>query len=194
MKNIISKINRRDALTLTVLLGIFAFFFIMLKTGAASNQFKNMIIPMSYYILLAISLNLMVGVLGELLRQLLNPVFAAAIHAGSDGFPDGIGAVHFGGGTQLNFGRVPTGGNGGGVDLFADGGNVTGNGHGSFLCLLFRFCGYVKDLNCSSWAVSSANLCTKATGMLRRLCNAHYGVRAAAFRGLTVARVEMACL
>ena len=66
MKNIIAKINRRDALTLTTLVGLFVFFFVMLQTGAASNQFKNMIIPMSYYILLAVSLNLMVGVLGEL--------------------------------------------------------------------------------------------------------------------------------
>ncbi|MBP3320771.1 MAG: branched-chain amino acid ABC transporter permease [Clostridia bacterium] len=66
MKKFLSKINRRDALTLLVLVGIFAFFFIMLQTGAASHQFKNMIIPMTYYILLAISLNLMVGVLGEL--------------------------------------------------------------------------------------------------------------------------------
>ena len=66
MKKYLSKINRKDALTMTVLVGIFAFFFIMLETGAASYQFKSMIIPMSYYILLAISLNLMVGVLGEL--------------------------------------------------------------------------------------------------------------------------------
>ena len=66
MKKFLSKINRRDALTLLVLVGIFAFFFIMLQTGAASYQFKNMIIPMTYYILLAMSLNLMVGVLGEL--------------------------------------------------------------------------------------------------------------------------------
>ncbi len=66
MKKFLSKINRRDALTLLVLVGIFVFFFIMLQTGAASYQFKNMIIPMTYYILLAISLNLMVGVLGEL--------------------------------------------------------------------------------------------------------------------------------
>ena len=66
MKKFLSKINRKDALTLSVLIGIFLFFFIMLKSGAATYQFKSMIIPMSYYILLAISLNLMVGVLGEL--------------------------------------------------------------------------------------------------------------------------------
>ena len=66
MKNMLSKINRKDALTLGVLVAMFLVFFVVLSTGMASNQLKNMIIPMSYYILLAISLNLMVGVLGEL--------------------------------------------------------------------------------------------------------------------------------
>lgn len=55
-----------DYVSLGLLVALFAFFFVMLETGAASNQFKNMIIPISYNILLAVSLNLMVGVLGEL--------------------------------------------------------------------------------------------------------------------------------
>ncbi|MBE6542852.1 MAG: branched-chain amino acid ABC transporter permease [Ruminococcaceae bacterium] len=64
LKNL--KFNKSDAITLGILVAIFGFFFVMVFTGAASNQMKSMIIPISYNIILAISLNLMVGFLGEL--------------------------------------------------------------------------------------------------------------------------------
>lgn len=68
MKKLLNKIktNKRDAITLAIVFGIYIFFFAMVFSGAASNQLKSMIIPISYNIILAVSLNLMVGFLGEL--------------------------------------------------------------------------------------------------------------------------------
>ena len=60
------KKNKKDAITLGIIAAIYIFFFVMVFTGAASNQLKSMIIPISYNIILAVSLNLMVGFLGEL--------------------------------------------------------------------------------------------------------------------------------
>lgn len=60
------KFNKKDAITLAVVFAIYIFFFVMVLSGAASNQLKSMIIPISYNIVLALSLNLMVGFLGEL--------------------------------------------------------------------------------------------------------------------------------
>ncbi len=60
------KINKKDAITLGIVTLIYIFFFVMVFSGAASNQLKSMIIPISYNIILAVSLNLMVGFLGEL--------------------------------------------------------------------------------------------------------------------------------
>lgn len=60
------KINKSDVITLGVIVLVFVFFFIMVYSGQASFQLKSMIIPISYNIILALSLNLMVGFLGEL--------------------------------------------------------------------------------------------------------------------------------
>ena len=60
------KFNKKDAVTLGIVAAIYIFFFVMVFTGAASNQLKSMIIPISYNMILAVSLNLMVGFLGEL--------------------------------------------------------------------------------------------------------------------------------
>lgn len=66
MKNIFLKINKKNVLTIGLLVGLYLFFYIMLVSGQASNQFKSLIIPISYNIIMAVSLNLMVGILGEL--------------------------------------------------------------------------------------------------------------------------------
>lgn len=64
LKNL--KFNKSDAITLGVIALIYIFFCVMVYSGSASNQMKSMIIPISYNIILAVSLNLMVGFLGEL--------------------------------------------------------------------------------------------------------------------------------
>ena len=59
-------LKNKDALTLifiTVLFGVMA---VLLYTGASSRQLANMLIPISAYIVMAVSLNLVVGFLGEL--------------------------------------------------------------------------------------------------------------------------------
>ena len=50
------KFNKKDAITLAVVFAIYIFFFVMVLSGAASNQLKSMIIPISYNIVLALSL------------------------------------------------------------------------------------------------------------------------------------------
>ena len=72
----------------------------------------------------------LVGIFGKLCGELLHPVFSAAVHACPDGLPDGFGIVHFGGGAELNGFGVPSCGNGGGLDLRPDPGDIFGDGHG----------------------------------------------------------------
>ena len=55
-------------------------------------------------------------------------------------------------------------------------------------------CGRCRHEGATIISPTNSELRTKATGMLRRLCCAHYGMGAAAFKGLAGARVEMACL
>ena len=62
-------------------------------------------------------------------HQLLHPVLAAAVHAPGDGLPDGVGAVHLGGGAELDECRITAAGKGGLVHLRPDPGNIFSDGH-----------------------------------------------------------------
>ena len=59
-------LKNKNAVTLTALATAYAVVAWMLYTGHITRQFTNMLIPMSMYIVLAVSLNLVVGFLGEL--------------------------------------------------------------------------------------------------------------------------------
>ena len=65
--------------------------------------------------------------------QFLNLVFAADGNACTDGFPDGIGAVHFGSGAEGDGGRISAAGLGGLGHPGADGGYIFGDGHIEYL-------------------------------------------------------------
>ena len=58
--------KNKNAVTLVLLALFYAVIAWMLWSGHITRQFTNMIIPMSMYIVLAVSLNLVVGFLGEL--------------------------------------------------------------------------------------------------------------------------------
>ena len=56
----------RDPITLLIVVLIYAVFSVLFYTGALNRQLTNLLVPVSCYIVLAISLNLVVGLLGEL--------------------------------------------------------------------------------------------------------------------------------
>ena len=58
----------RDYVTLAVVVVIYGVVAVMLYGGGLTRQVSNMLIPISVYIVLAVSLNLVVGLLGELSR------------------------------------------------------------------------------------------------------------------------------
>ena len=60
------KKNFENIITLLALTAFFALAGGMLYTGSLGRQYTNMLIPISMYIVLAVSLNLVVGLLGEL--------------------------------------------------------------------------------------------------------------------------------
>ncbi|MEE0968670.1 MAG: branched-chain amino acid ABC transporter permease [Clostridia bacterium] len=64
--NIIKKAFSKDMLTIYFVIALYAIVSVMLYGGFAKRQLINMLIPMSRDIVLAISLNLVVGLLGEL--------------------------------------------------------------------------------------------------------------------------------
>ncbi len=64
-KNILSKLKGNPA-TVALVIIIYAVSSILIYTGSAGRQFTNMIISVTCYIIMAISLNLVVGFLGEL--------------------------------------------------------------------------------------------------------------------------------
>lgn len=64
-----SKINRlfsKNNITIYIVVAIYAAISTMLYTGSLSRQLTNMVISVSCYVVLAVSLNLVVGFLGEL--------------------------------------------------------------------------------------------------------------------------------
>ncbi len=62
----INKTPSRDFVTLIMVIVIYAVVSALLYTGGLNRQITNMLIPVSCYIVLAVSLNLVVGLLGEL--------------------------------------------------------------------------------------------------------------------------------
>jgi len=58
--------KNKDALTLIFVVLLFGVMAALLYTGKSSRQLANMLIPISAYIVMAVSLNLVVGFLGEL--------------------------------------------------------------------------------------------------------------------------------
>ena len=65
MKNLFLK-NKDTLITLGIVTIAYAIIEILLKAGAVSSLFKGLLVPLCAYIILAISLNLTVGILGEL--------------------------------------------------------------------------------------------------------------------------------
>ena len=55
-----------DLLTFLLVAAVYAVVAYLLYGGSLTRQFSNMLIPISVYIVLAVSLNLVVGLLGEL--------------------------------------------------------------------------------------------------------------------------------
>ena len=82
-----------DLLTFILVAAVYAVVAYLLYGGSLTRQFSNMIIPISVYIVLAVSLNLVVGLLGEL----------SLGHAGfmSVGLFSGCSFVHRPGGCSL---------------------------------------------------------------------------------------------
>lgn len=66
MKNGIKKAFSKDSITIYIVIAIYAVISALIYSGNASRQLSNMIISISCYVIMAVSLNLVVGVLGEL--------------------------------------------------------------------------------------------------------------------------------
>ena len=65
-KNLLKKAFSGDALTIYLVVIIYSVLSYLLYSGQASRQLTNMLISVSCYVVLAVSLNLVVGLLGEL--------------------------------------------------------------------------------------------------------------------------------
>ena len=65
-KKMLSRLTNKNALTVLFLIVLYAVVFALVYTDSLSRQMTNLIVPISYYIVLAVSLNLVVGFLGEL--------------------------------------------------------------------------------------------------------------------------------
>ena len=59
-------INRKKVLNIAIVLSAYALVFILINAGILSRQYKSLIIPIFVNIILAVSLNLVTGFLGEL--------------------------------------------------------------------------------------------------------------------------------
>ncbi len=64
--NIIKRLFSKNSITIYIVVAIYAAISTMLYTGNLSRQLTNMVISVSCYVVLAVSLNLVVGFLGEL--------------------------------------------------------------------------------------------------------------------------------
>ena len=60
------KSRRGDLLTAAAVVMLLAVMSVLLYTGSLTRQVTNMLIPTAVYIVMAVSLNLVVGLLGEL--------------------------------------------------------------------------------------------------------------------------------
>ena len=60
------KRQRTDLLTVAAVAALFVVMAALLYTGHLTRQVTNMLVPVAVYIVMAVSLNLVVGLLGEL--------------------------------------------------------------------------------------------------------------------------------
>lgn len=58
--------TKKNLLTLLLVIAAYAIIQIMVSAGLTTRQFEGLLVPVCYYIILAVSLNLVVGILGEL--------------------------------------------------------------------------------------------------------------------------------
>ncbi len=65
-RNVLNKSTRTNLITVGFLLVMYAVVQIMIANGSMSNLMKGLLVPICYYSILAVSLNLTVGILGEL--------------------------------------------------------------------------------------------------------------------------------
>lgn len=61
-----TKTSRRNAFTYALVILAFAILQAMTAAGAISSSLKGMLVPICAYVVMAVSLNLTVGILGEL--------------------------------------------------------------------------------------------------------------------------------
>ena len=61
-----SKTTRSNLITYLMVIVIFAVVQIMVSTGHVSSLLQGLLVPLCAYVILAVSLNLTVGILGEL--------------------------------------------------------------------------------------------------------------------------------
>lgn len=66
MKNGIKKAFSKNNITIYIVIVLYAIISALIYSGNASRQLSNMIISISCYVIMAVSLNLVVGILGEL--------------------------------------------------------------------------------------------------------------------------------
>ena len=68
MKNLnnMKKTTKKDMITYAIVLAMFIFCVFYTTTGLASHLFRGLLVPICVNVILAISLNLTVGILGEL--------------------------------------------------------------------------------------------------------------------------------
>lgn len=62
----ISKTQKRNLITYAIVIAFYLIIQIMDKTGHLSSHMKGLLVPMTYYSIVAVALNLCVGILGEL--------------------------------------------------------------------------------------------------------------------------------
>ena len=79
-----------------------------------------------------------IGVLAQLLRHLLDPVFAQHVDPGGDGLPAGGGVIHLAGAYQRDLLGVPAAFSAGGGDPLTDLLNICLNGHRTSLSFFMK--------------------------------------------------------
>ena len=60
------KVNKKTIINIVIMLLAYALVFILINSGVLSRQYKSLIVPICVNIMLAVSLNLVTGFLGEL--------------------------------------------------------------------------------------------------------------------------------
>lgn len=59
-------LNRKNILTAAFAVALYGLIFLLVQTGALSRHFQSLLVPVGINVILAVSLNLTVGFLGEL--------------------------------------------------------------------------------------------------------------------------------